>query len=435
MARKQPIAAPMEIQTRRDQEIVTQVRKYKLITPLFGGGVEPGEADPVTVVRASEIRGHLRFWWRATRGGQFGGKLEDMKAAEDALWGSASTKEGGGPSLVQVEVEALSKPVPFKPIDRSGQPAPHVGHPRSRDSYAAFPLNDKAGEVKVDVSFQVTLRYPKQDFALAELEAALWAWETFGGIGARTRRGFGALSCTTIDDQPNTNLPAANDTNAAQAWLSNTISQHLAGSQWPTDIPHLSGQPQMRIVRGRANSVETWRYLIEQLKNFRQHRNRGQNSLFGRSRWPEADEVRRITGRSLPTHRAPISTVRKFPRAAFGLPLIIQFKRNQWAHGAQAGDPPGNNTIKGQLANGNIVERWASPLILRPLATQQGNVGLALVLESSQPNLVLETGRQHYTPVSAEVTPAERSQLLRNDNRSLLLGNAKDVMSAFLATL
>src|SRR5712692_5047904 len=83
-----PPVAPVEL-----LGFITQQREYELITPLFGGGVEPGFADPVTVVRATEIRGQLRFWWRAMRGGNpnFDGELRKMKQVEDLIWGAAST--------------------------------------------------------------------------------------------------------------------------------------------------------------------------------------------------------------------------------------------------------------------------------------------------------------------------------------------------------
>src|SRR5579885_1443792 len=67
---------------KQPKETVTWKRKYKLITPLFGGGVSPMECDPVTIIRGSEIRAHLRFWWRATRGGGYNGDLSEMKKAE-----------------------------------------------------------------------------------------------------------------------------------------------------------------------------------------------------------------------------------------------------------------------------------------------------------------------------------------------------------------
>src|SRR5437763_7643730 len=87
--------------------IIKQERKYELITPLFGGGVEPGVNDDLTPISGKAIRGHLRFWWRATRGGQFGGGeggLRKMKETEAIIWGAASTPDKPSPSQVQIEV-------------------------------------------------------------------------------------------------------------------------------------------------------------------------------------------------------------------------------------------------------------------------------------------------------------------------------------------
>src|SRR6266581_2483452 len=92
--RKQP-GSPPALTEKQNDKVITQVREYELITPLFGGGVVPGEADPVTIVRATEIRGQLRFWWRACRGGkpEFKGDTAEMKKAEDRIWGKAYEKK------------------------------------------------------------------------------------------------------------------------------------------------------------------------------------------------------------------------------------------------------------------------------------------------------------------------------------------------------
>src|SRR5260221_14426829 len=86
--RKQPPDPPTEVTSKEPKNVITQLREYELITPLFGGGVTPAEADPVTPVRGTEIRGHLRFWWRACYAGKFKGNLAAMKKAEDTLWGA-----------------------------------------------------------------------------------------------------------------------------------------------------------------------------------------------------------------------------------------------------------------------------------------------------------------------------------------------------------
>ena len=80
------------------ETIIRETREYELITPLFGGGAENKKADEVSVIRATEIRGHLRFWWRATRGGQFS-TIEELKKHEDAIFGS--TEEN---SALQIEL-------------------------------------------------------------------------------------------------------------------------------------------------------------------------------------------------------------------------------------------------------------------------------------------------------------------------------------------
>src|SRR6266567_2982933 len=87
--RKQPEIAPQKVTPEKQDDIITQVREYKLITPLFGGGVEKSEADPVTIIRGTEIRGQLRFWWRACRVANYP-TIEDLKEAEDKIWGSAN---------------------------------------------------------------------------------------------------------------------------------------------------------------------------------------------------------------------------------------------------------------------------------------------------------------------------------------------------------
>src|ERR1017187_998242 len=65
---------------------VKKIGNFGLVSPLYGGGVEPGEVDRNTPFRVSSIRGNLRYWWRATRGGTFE-TWDQMREAESAIWG------------------------------------------------------------------------------------------------------------------------------------------------------------------------------------------------------------------------------------------------------------------------------------------------------------------------------------------------------------
>jgi CRISPR-associated protein Cmr1 len=425
--------------TRKTDSYITEVREYELITPLFGGGVETQQADPVTVVRATEVRGQLRFWWRATRGGQFGGSLEKMKAAEDAIWGSTDQASQVQVSILQPSAQSKQSPY-YVRLNRQGRPSPY-----SRDNiapaYASFPLQPdqnhlvegyESPPVQIDVVFQLSLSYPTS--CTPDVAAALWAWEIFGGLGARTRRGFGSISPKNITDL----LPAAEFVKD----LNTGLQKHVASGDWPKGVPHLSRSIDLyRVITiGKAGenfntAQQSWTYLIGQLKNFRQQRdpappeNRYQP---GRSRWPEPDSIRlhmEDRGRGHPYHQ-PRLRFKKYPRSAFGLPIEVKFKTQD----ERRGDPP-KTTVRGR----GTIDRLASPLILRPINCQSEgrkvHLAIAVVLKGPRlpPGGLALKVRGDLEPISGEsLDPNEAHQILRADTNEPLLGNETDVLRAFL---
>ena len=410
--------------------LIRQVRKYELITPLFGGGVEAGVNDPTMLIRGTSVRGQLRFWWRATRGGEFSGSLDRMKEAEDRLWGAASTPQTPLPSAVQVEVRVTNRGRRFEVRNSRGEPVP-ISHPsQSSYGYVAFPLQDvngAPGEVTEGVKFTLTLSFPAGN--RKDVKAALWAWETFGGIGARTRRGFGALRLVSIDGTAIAPPQADAKTETVAGGLAAGLETHVSTGAWPANVPHLAAPTALRhTLTGTFNSPDqAWRELIGKLKAFRQDPigrtpPSGTPRKPGRSKWPEPDAIRRLFPARTPAH-APFApaTPDKFPRAEFGLPIVLEFKRDDMRNG----DPP-KTTLEADLPK---TDRFASPLILRPLACANGQaVGLAVVLECSPlPPLKLE-GAPGSPTVSAAVTAAEATRIPP-------LGGNPNVLEAFLNTL
>jgi CRISPR-associated protein Cmr1 len=372
--------------------VLTWERTYTLITPLFGGGVEPREADPVSVVRATEVRGQLRFWWRALRGWQGQGSVERLLELESTLFGSAGE---GGASPLAVEVEVLER----------GKDVEVAQYGRAVQWYLGFPLRGEGGwaRVKEGVAFRLRLRFPERVKSLnlaEELEAALWAWETFGGIGARARRGFGALL------REGASPPTEEE-------IREGLGRYAREEGWPCGVPHLTPQSLVRVV------PLSWKKLARRYQAFRQARPGGNSRSPGRSLWPEPDEIRRLTGRHAPTH--PLGRpVRKFPRAHFGLPIIFHFK--------DGGDPP-DTTLKLPEA-----ERRASPLLFRPLGKEQRPCVVAVLEGARFPGerlvleLVLENGKSRTWEVDPWLTPEEARQI------PLLRGQV-DPVRAFVESL
>jgi CRISPR-associated protein Cmr1 len=421
---------------------VTEIRRYKLITPLFGGGVEEHKADPITVIRGASVRGQLRFWWRATRGGQFNGSLEAMRKGEQAIWGSAAKKgdENSGPSEVQVVIEKWTDgkgDSPFE-VKQDRKPRPRQGsdaHP-----YVAFPLQPeqeeaKAGmktlEVKVGVTFTLSISYPKdvQD----DVQSALWAWETFGGIGGRTRRGFGALHLEEHwingEKKPVTLLPAIQ----VSTELRNQLKKFEG--KWPDGVPHLEHSLHFEVYpKVPSSPLEVWKSLINRYQSFRQFdarvdRQTGKPKNQGLSLWPEANVLR---SRSKKTPKWPAGIkpklVEKFPRAAFGLPILFHLPHDDKKTYPLQGDKLDPKSDKSY-------ERLASRLILKPLACANGQyVGLAVALVGpAEPptGLQIKESLPIQKPVKWELEPSEASSEPLNQ----ILHGETDVIEAFLKTL
>jgi len=456
--RKQP-APPPEVPAFTGQPLplpeglVRQRREYALITPLFGGGVVPNQADPVTIIRPTEIRAHLRFWWRACRGGksQFNRDINLMREEEERIWGRAAVHEKEQPQKdvdkeqeiihpVQIAVEILSPGRAVPPTAAENIP-----------QYAAFPLLQRDnrrgtnGDAKVvkDIRFALIITYPIAyrktkagvDFQTGktvyreDVEAALWAWETFGGIGARTRRGFGAIQLQSVDGKPHTDLPPSQ---GFTGWVDKKLDSYMEQEEFPaqTPIPHLVKKLNFATTAPKATPEDAWNDLIGALADFRQSRLpkktpnkpnlRRKEVSVGRSAWPEAETIRFLLKQRW-EKLSKLDHPRAFPRAAFGLPIIFHFKDKN------KGDPP--DVTLGEATSDS--DRMASPLILRPLACRGNDaVGLAILLEDSNVDLDHLILRKKDAPniswkVQGRLTEAEARRI------SVLDGNP-DVLDAFL---
>ena len=148
----------------------------KVITAYYGGGAEAGVNDTQMLVRASSIRGHLRFWWRFIYGRNYKNAQELFKE-ESEIFGNVDTS-----STLDVLV---GQP--------GGKPSPQP--PEDNQQYALFGAKSN-NQVVINKAFKftLTLRLRSGDATKEkELLNALRFWCCFGGIGARTRRGCGAI--------------------------------------------------------------------------------------------------------------------------------------------------------------------------------------------------------------------------------------------------
>lgn len=335
----------------------------KLITPLYGGGVESATVDKNLPIRGSAIRGQLRFWWRILAKNLWMKDQTDIaiQKAEFALWGGMG--EAAHASQVFIKVENQSTPE----LEDYKTYAPQY----STLGYVFFPADNNKDEskqtlpcelLKEDFTWTLSLKFAtgmSPEITAQVVEALRW-WSQFGGLGSRSRRGTGAFIIERADD--------------AVAAVLNPVTVEEAAEAGCTLV----------LKNSQPNALSAWKTGIEKLQSFRQAPNIGRNpgqqaNRPGRSRWPEPDAIRRIQKTHGDQHEPYHPAGNIFPRGLFGMPVIYHF--------VGRGEP--NDTHLQPLGK----ERMASRLLLRPYY-QRDKMGYspAALLLPYQDLLTLEVG-------------------------------------------
>ncbi|QSB16756.1 type III-B CRISPR module RAMP protein Cmr1 [Natronosporangium hydrolyticum] len=188
----------------------------KVTTPLFNGGHQPPKSDTESKrdnardlppgdagVRVSSLRGTMRYWLRAIAGGKVGNQTDVLAAVESRIFGSTK----------RASTVALRIPEPQR-ANHNRQPdwcrregARWIGYLAGQGLSKPDGRNrselDRAF-VAPDTTFRLQLRFGPDEDAAALAVAALWSLCRYGGLGARTRRGFGGLRIVDVDGE----LPA-----------------------------------------------------------------------------------------------------------------------------------------------------------------------------------------------------------------------------------
>ncbi len=178
---------------------------YRVVTPLFCGGADP--SGPARL-RLASFKGVLRYWWRALAPGT----LSDLERQENELFGSADT----GQSRVALSLRAVdpvtSVPVGSRLMDRGtvvGEGARYLGY-GLMEAFASRTRGVEAGQLQrpcLPAPFELRLALRCRQVSegqIATLTQALKCLGMLGGLGARSRRGYGsmALASLTRDGEP-----------------------------------------------------------------------------------------------------------------------------------------------------------------------------------------------------------------------------------------
>ena len=226
---------------------------YRVVTPMFCGGAEP---ETNAELRLSSFKGVLRFWWRALAWSRCDGDSRRIRESADALFGSA----GGGQSRVLIRL--ASGPLPqsvnkgeilsVSPSIRGtvGEGARYLGYGVMK----AF--GKQGGQVeraclRSPFEFTVLMRIREHELnederkrQLASLTDALICLGTMGGMGAKSRKGYGSLVLQSMT------------VNGEQRWCApQTVAELRDACAELRHNHNAAGQPEYTAFSGQARQI------------------------------------------------------------------------------------------------------------------------------------------------------------------------------------
>lgn len=186
--------------------------EIEILTPMFlGGAPQTANGKPLCELRTQSIKGLLRFWWRAYEYGQLtadtnvNAKLLELKTEEEKIFGSTSgigNKSSFAISLSPKRLGTSMQPLPSHKV-------PVTGHTFSINilEYLCYGTHEFVkGQgirfvreyIKEGQTFQLQLRFDNQAYT-EEILRAFYLFSEFGGLGSRSRNGFGSMNIRNKD--------------------------------------------------------------------------------------------------------------------------------------------------------------------------------------------------------------------------------------------
>lgn len=179
----------------------TLTATYRIVTPMFCGG-----AGQEAELRLSSFKGALRFWWRSLQWG----KVRDEKelwAKEAELFGSSD--QSFGQSKVRMRFDGSPQLEQNRSIGQIFEEGKLLGaHYLGYGVMEAFDspkAKKKAGQLTREMipggTFKLSLRCGPNLGAdeLKEIRNSLILLGTVGGLGSKSRKGYGSLSLTELN--------------------------------------------------------------------------------------------------------------------------------------------------------------------------------------------------------------------------------------------
>lgn len=296
---------------------------FEIVTPMFIGGSDQQTAQ----LRASSLKGALRFWWRALNwsrvaalhGSDQNAALRQLHADESRLFGHAATEKSGGQGVFLMQVSDCSGKEQKQPFGTGfdngilyllGQ-----GLGSFRDGNHCLRPGLAAGG-----SFDLRLLFrpgtPQGD--IASVVQAVQAFGLLGSLGSRARHGMGSVALTRLSSE-GLDLPAWSVPTTVAAYRS-ALTALLADARRAPGLPPLSAfstESRLDLSMQRSGKDAAMKLLADLGREQQAYRSYGKDGKVNgkpseRKFVPDHDLAREVAN-GRPASSAP-------QRVVFGLP-------------------------------------------------------------------------------------------------------------------
>lgn len=178
--------------------------KFRVVTPLFMSGSDKFEAE----LRVPSIKGVLRFWWRALAMGRLG-SLSKVKEDESRIFGSAGNDVGQ--ARVHLKLKLPENVGQYKdPIlkyangETVGPGARYLGY-GVIEAVPSRKRKTKEGQIlrsclkyPFEGTLNILVRNGTSNDDVKSVASAVIAMGIFGGLGSRSRKGYGSFNLVEL---------------------------------------------------------------------------------------------------------------------------------------------------------------------------------------------------------------------------------------------
>ena len=180
--------------------LTTLEASYRIVTPMFCAGADQQKAE----LRLASFKGALRFWWRSTMWGKVNDGA-DLQQKEAELFGSSDQKIGQSKVRMRLTEVNLQKAKKVKEVWEDGRLlGAHYLAYGVMEAFSSAKKGTKAGELTRPMipggNFTVQLRLAPNlsDKQREQVQNALILLGSIGGMGSKSRKGFGSLTLTEL---------------------------------------------------------------------------------------------------------------------------------------------------------------------------------------------------------------------------------------------